>query len=553
MKPLDARLLTHARAARRFIVGTAALGVLLTGCIVAQALLISAIISPTITTGTGLDLRLLGWLGAVVVFRTGCVWLQDRFAHRSAQNVITELRERLVAHAMALGGRWLGGERGPALVTLATRSLEDLQPYFVRYLPQLLMAAIATPASLIVVFVLDWIAGLTLAITIPLIPIFMVLIGALTKSTANRRLAVMQRLGAQVLDLLAGLPTLRAFSRQHSPAGQVRSLGVAHRESTMATLKVAFLSGAVLELTATLSVALVAVSIGFRLLFGHVDLFTALAVIMLAPEVLQPLRQVGLHFHASTDGLAAAEAVFEVLDTPLPKSGTQPAPDLAKTTITLTNISVRTPGRMVAPSELTATIRPGHLVALAGSSGAGKSTAVAVLLGLLPPDKGAVHLACDGACFDLADLDLASYHSQITWVPQRAIIEPGRLRDIVAPDGLATTAELNAAAARTGFSPVVAEAAHGWDTVIGQGGAGLSVGQRQRLALTRALLADRPLVVLDEPTAHLDTDTEQVIINTVAGLRAAGRTVVLVAHRPSLLALADEVVTVTATAGVTAR
>jgi len=322
----------------------------------------------------------------------------------------------------------------------------------------------------------------------------------------------------------------------------------------MATLKVAFLSGAVLELTATLSVALVAVSIGFRLLFGHVDLFTALTVIMLAPEVLQPLRQVGLHFHASTDGLAAAEAVFEVLDTPLTQLGTQPAPDLAKTTITLTNISVQTPGRdAVAPSELTATIRPGHLVALAGSSGSGKSTAVAVLLGLLPPDEGAVHLACDGACFDLADLDSVSYHDQITWVPQRAIIEPGRLRDIVAPDGLATTAELNAAAARTGFLSVVAEAAHGWDTVVGQAGAGLSVGQRQRLALTRALLTDRPLVVLDEPTAHLDTDTEQVIIDTVAGLRAAGRTVVLVAHRPSLLALADEVVTVTATAGVTAR
>ena len=178
---------------------------------------------------------------------------------------------------------------------------------------------------------------------------------------------------------------------------------------------------------------------------------------------------------------------------------------------------------------------------------------MAVLLGLLPPDEGAVRLTCDGADFELADLNLASYHSQITWVPQRAIIEPGRLRDIVAPAGLATTGELDAAAARTGFSSVVAEAAHGWDTVLGQGGAGLSVGQRQRLALTRALLDDRPLVVLDEPTAHLDTDTEQVIIDTVAGLRAAGRTVVLVAHRPSLLALADEVVTVTAAAGVTAQ
>jgi len=545
VKPLDPRLLQRARAARRYVVRTAALGAATAALVVAQALLLAAALAPVITGSATWDdvAPTVGWIALVVAARVAVTAAQERFAHRSATRAVAELREQVLTRAVELGPRWLAAD--PGVATLATRGLDALDPYFVRYLPQLLLAVTVTPGALAVVAGLDRVAALTIAGTLPLVPLFMWLIGRMTAGYSDRRLAVLERLGHQVLDLVAGLPTLQALGRHRGPATRVQELGDAHRRATMGTLRVAFLSGMVLELLTTLSVALVAVGIGFRLVDGGLDLRTGLAVLILAPEVYLPLRQVGAHFHASADGVAAAERAFAVLAQPAPEARSRPAPDLRSTTVRLRGVSVAAPDRArLAPAGLDLDLPPGAVVALAGPNGAGKSTAVAVLLGLLRPDRGDVVLVPqDGGEIPLREIDARSWWDQVAWVPQRPVLEPGSVRDAVG-HGRVPQADLDRAAALTGFDTVVAELPGGWDARIGQGGAGLSVGQRQRLALTRALVAPSALVILDEPTAHLDGAAENQVLAAVSALRAAGRTVLLVAHRPALLAAADVVATV---------
>lgn len=536
----------YAAAARRYIATTAITGALTALLVVAQAYLISHAISPVITgAATPSAVRpAIAMLAGVVATRALVLYVQESRAHRAAVDVTVDLRRQVLQRAAALGPRWRA-VHGADTATLLTRGLDDLEPYFTRYLPQLLLAATVTPATGLVLLTQDLPSAIAVACTIPLIPVFMILIGRLTQAHSDARLRTMERLGSQLLDLLAGLPTLKALGRQAGPARRVRELGRAYNATTMSTLRVAFLSGAVLEFITTLSVAIVAVEVGFRLLYGRLDLATGLLVIMITPEVYQPLRQVGFQFHASANGVAAAEAVFAVLEEPAPTPGTAPAPDLRTARIEFAQVSVAARGAW-APADLTATINPGRVVALTGASGAGKTTAAALLLGLLAPDRGRVRVvAPDGAGVDLADVDPTSWWEQIAWVPQRPVIVPGTLAENVLGHANGNSPALADAAAATGFDAVVAALPEGWHTRVGQGGVGLSVGQRQRLALTRALVTDAPLVLLDEPTAHLDAASQTQVLNAVNALRAAGRTVVVIAHRAALVALADDVVEVT--------
>ncbi|GAB6937414.1 thiol reductant ABC exporter subunit CydD [Isoptericola variabilis] len=586
MKPLDPRLLRRARSARWYVALTAALGVAAAGAVVLQAFAIAHTLGPAVTAGSaGAPLAVadvapwLGALAAAIAARAVIAWAQERYAQKAAADVVAELREQVVAHAVALGPRpakdGADGEGAAATATLATRGLDDLGPYLVRYLPQLLLTAILTPALVLVVLGLDWVSALICVVTLPLVPLFMWLVGVMTAGASERRLRTIERLGSQVLDLLAGLPTLRAFGREIGPGARVRALGDASRRATMGTLRIAFLSGMVLELLTTLSVAIVAVGVGLRLVEGMIALVPAIAVLVLAPEVYLPLRRVGAEFHASTDGLAAAERAFALLERPVPAAGTASAPPLAGATLVLDGVGVRAGDRgVLAPAGLTARVplgtgRPGggRVVALRGPSGAGKSTTALVLLGLLRPDEGRVLVEPSGGAtpvdqvpIDLADVDPTTWWPQVSWVPQRPTLAPGTVRDAVT-DGRPVRDDVLAAAARTtGLDDVVAGLPQGWDTPVGLGGTGLSVGQRQRVALAAALLdgeasdsapddgAPPPLVLLDEPTAHLDARGEQVVLDTVRAWRDAGRTVVVVAHRASLLALADQVVDVAARA-----
>ncbi|GAA2245664.1 hypothetical protein GCM10010401_18880 [Rarobacter faecitabidus] len=568
MKPLDPRLLKVARPARSYVALTAALGAVTAALVVAQCLLIAHILAPVVgrTANLSDQLGLIGWLAAALAARVVVAYLSERYGQHAGPAVVADLRSQVVARAASLGPRWSGQGNNSEIVTLATRGLDDLQPYLTRYLPQLFLAATVTPAALLVVLDLDWVAAAIILGTLPLVPLFMWLVGVLTQTATTRRQEAMARLGAQVLDLIAGIPTLRALHREQGPAKRVRQLSDSYRRTTMGTLRIAFLSGFVLELLTTLSVALVAVAVGLRLVHGGLDLTTGLAVIMLAPEVYLPVRQIGTHFHASADGIAAVEKVFALLDTPAPDAAAQaritaeagqeasssPAPQAEPTgarqtstndqsiTIALESLSVQVPGSLdFAPADLSCELRPGTITALAGANGSGKSTAVLALLGMISPTRGTIRV--NG--IDLADLDLDRWHERVTWLPQRAWLWPGTIADNVAAGTAASAADLDRAARLTGLDDVLRQRG-GYGTLVGAGGVGLSVGQRQRVGLARALQTAAPVVVMDEPTAHLDDDLSQAIASTLQQLRDDGRTILIVTHRADLLAAADHVIEV---------
>lgn len=539
MKPLDPRLLKYARPAKRYIIQIACLGIVISALVIAQSFLISGAVSPVVTRGARLEaiLPLVGWLAAVVAARALLLYWRESRAHRAADETIAILRRRIIKKSVQLGPRWRA-KHGTDVATLLTRGLNDLDPYFVNYLPQLILVCTVTPITLITILVLDFWSALIAALTIPLIPVFMILIGKLTESASRKKLVAMERLGSQLLDLLAGLPTLRAIGREKGPRKSLIRLSAQNTRTTMQTLRVAFLSGGVLEFLSTLSVALVAVEVGFRMVSGDLDLFRGLTIIMLAPEVFEPLRQVGAQFHASADGIAAAEASFKILETPRNKrltAGKAAAPNLSQSPIQIKQLSVAARGAW-APFNLDAVIEPGTITALAGKSGVGKTTTAMVLLKLEEPTRGSITVGDT----DLFDISAESWWEQTTWVPQSPLISIGSVAQNVG----GTASDREEAARATGFAEVVAQLPDGWDTDLGTGGIGLSIGQRQRLALTRALVSRTPLLVLDEPTAHLDAVSEEQIVAVLRQLKAAGTTVVVIAHRQALLKAADLVISV---------
>jgi ATP-binding cassette subfamily C protein CydCD len=538
VKPIDPRLLRYARTTRHFLLAVVGLGAVGALLLVAQAMLIAEVVVGAFQHGLPVaELRTpLLLLVAVAVGRSLVAWLTELAAHRASAAVKSELRGRLLERATALGPGWLGGQRTGSLVALATRGVDALDDYFSRYLPQLGLAVVVPVAVLARIVTEDWVSAAIIVGTLPLIPVFMMLIGWATQSRMDRQWRLLSRLSGHFLDVVAGLPTLKVFGRAKAQAESIRRITGEYRQATMRTLRIAFLSSFALELLATLSVALVAVTIGMRLVHGDMDLYVGLVILVLAPEAYLPLRQVGAQYHAAAEGLAAAEEIFTVLETPAPASGTAAVPDGA---LSFEGVTVRYPGRSEnAVSDVTFTVAPGETVALVGPSGAGKSTLLNVLLGFVRPDEGSVRVG--GA--DLGDLDLARWHARVAWVPQRphlfagTVAENVRLARPEADDDAVRRALADAGA--LGFVDALPE---GMGTVLGEDGTGLSAGQRQRLALARAFLADRPVLLLDEPTAALDGATEAEVVAAVRRL-AAGRTVLLVVHRPALLSVADRVV-----------
>ncbi|MCG7442817.1 thiol reductant ABC exporter subunit CydD [Dermabacter vaginalis] len=501
----------------------------------------------------------LAILAAALLMRAAAVWYTQATGHRAATDTIGELRRAVVEKNAALGPRGRSGEAA-STAALATAGLENLRPYLTGYVPQLALSATVTPLALLAIAVWDVTSAIVACIALPLIPIFMILIGKMTEGSSARSLATMRTLWAETLDLVEGLPTLRALGRAKGSERIVADLGERHKKSAMTTLAWAFLSSFALELIATIGVALIAVSIGLRLVSGGMELFPGIAVLVLAAEVYLPLRLVGQQFHASTDGLAAVDAAFEVLNTTAAieaeTTGTprlRPAPDLAHTSIVLDDLSVVGRDRL-APAHLTCTIRPGEITALRGASGEGKSTTIAAILGLLAPTSGAVTLrTAQGETMALNTIDRESMWAQVAWLPQRPVVGPGSLREILEhalPTDADTTSRgaqklLEQAAHATGLDAHVIDV-HGWDVELGRGGTGLSVGQRQRVALTAALLEAKPLVILDEPTSHLDGASEAMIVRLLETLREGGSSVLVTAHRQALLDIADQVIDVRA-------
>ena len=512
MRTVDPRLHRYARASRTYLIVCVVLGLVWAGLIVAQASLIARGL-------TGAPLReTLAWLALVIVARATVAWAQEAAAHGAAATARLQLREGLLRHVVRLGPGWLSRARSGELTVLASRGIDALEGYFSRYLPQLVLAVVVPVVVLARVFPADVIAALTILVTLPLIPIFMALVGLGTADASRRQFQQLERLSHHFLDVVAGLATLRLFGRARAQIHTIANVTDQYRRLTMRSLRLAFLSGLVLELLATLSVALVAVGIGLRLVGGSLDLRTALLVLILAPEAYLPLRTLGSHYHASAEGLAAAQDVFAVLESPVPPRGHAKAVPGA---LELERVTVRYPNRD-APAlvDFSLTIASGEVVVLAGPSGVGKSTVLALLLGFATPASGTVRIGG----IDLNDIDNESWLAQVGWLPQSPHLLHGTVADNVGAVSLPSY-----------LDDVQAQ------MMLTDAGRGASAGQRQRIALARALTRTAPVLLLDEPTAFLDEQTEARVLEAIRHA-AAGRTTVIVSHRPAVQALADRVV-----------
>jgi len=498
---------------------------------------------------------------ALIPARFALGLLSRHYGFCAGRQQVGAVRASLLAHVQALGPSWLAGESSGVWVTRLIDGVEALEGYYARYLPQKAAASLLPLVILVAVLPSDWVAGVTFILTAPLVPVFMILLGHAAERASQRRWTVLTRLGAQFSDLLQGLVTLRLFGAEARASRLLETGSENYRRGTMSVLKVAFLSSLVLEFFATVSIAMVAVLVGFRLLWGEQIFSHGMFVLLLAPEFYLPLRGLGALRHVKMDAVAIANDAQALLDLPIPRiagiiqiaqtdqakppaQGTHTTPGakmarIAQITLALRHLNFAYDDGRGALHDITADFQAGCINALLGPSGAGKSTLLQLLLGLQRPQTGAFEV--NGVAYD--HLDSAWWHSQISWLAQRPRLFSATLRDnmlMAAP--WSDEAALQRAAQQAGLDAVIARLPKGWHTVIGENGFGLSGGEAQRVALARALLRDTPVLILDEPTQQLDDTSAEIIGGVIRDMAHKGRTVIQVAHRMALAQHADHVV-----------
>ncbi|GGO92826.1 ABC transporter [Nocardioides phosphati] len=526
MRPTDPRLRALLTPARLPLAGVVGAGVATGAVVVAQAWVVAGLVV-AVLRGSELTWWAAAVLG-VLALRAAFGAVGDLCAARAASVVGTVLRHRLVQAYVARAGASDGsGEEA----VLATRGVAAAEPYLTRYLPAVVVAGVLPPLTVVAIATQDLLSAVIVVATLPLVPLFGALVGMATRDRAEEQWQAMASLSGHFLDVVRGLPTLVAHRRARAQSARIAEVTDRYRRASLRTLRIAFASSAVLELVATLSVALVAVTVGVRLAGGTLDLRTALVVLLLAPEAYWPLRRVGAEFHAAAEGAATFTAAHDLLATGPASTVDQPAP--AGADLVLDRISVTWPGRTLpAVLEVSAVLPARGLTAVTGPSGCGKSTLLAAVAGLLPLDAGSI--SAGGS-----EIGGPAWQAQVAWLPQQPLFVSGSIADNLrlarptAGDDL-----LWLALAEVALAERVRALPRGLDTPLGEDGATLSAGERARLALARVVVADRPWVLLDEPTAHLDDLTEQVVADTLVTL-ARDRAVVVVAHRPLLVGLAS--------------
>lgn len=549
---LDRRVLTQARDSQKDLAGTVGSGVLSGLLVVFQAYALSAAIAGVFLDGLSL-VQVRSFLIVFVLLsfvRSFLVWVSEVTAQRVAGRVKVDLRAALTERLLKLGPGYTRSERTGELTNTVTEGVEALDAYLARYLPQLALGALVPLLVLFFVLPVDPISGVILLITAPLIPLFMFLIGGAAKERTKRQWLVLSRMSAHFLDTLQGLATLKRLGQSRAQEVRVRETSELFHHATMGVLRVAFLSALVLEMTATLSTALVAVGVGLRLLYGHLDYQDALFVLILAPEFYRPLRGLGGAFHAGLPGVEAAKRIFAVLETPIPAPEIQPiqtppaslskaaALDIELDRVTFSYDADRGP----VLDRISFEIPAGRKVALIGPIGAGKTTVAHLLLRFAEPQEGIIR----AGGISLTDMDPSWWRQRIAWVPQHPHLFHGTVAENIALGHRgATDDEIVAAARFANAHEFVDELPQGYETSIGERGERLSGGQTQRIALARAFMKDAPLLILDEPTSQLDPVSEALVQEGIHRL-TRDRTVLLIAHRLSTVLDADKIVLLSA-------
>ena len=545
MSALDPRLVRRARPVRMLLAVDAVLGVAAALLVLAQAALLARVAARGFTGVplAGLTLPLV-LLVAASAGRALSSWGFEVVGRRAASDVLSQLRLDVVEHRLRDRPAALDAVESADVATAAVAGVDALEATFARYLPQLVLAAVVPIAVIAFAVLIDPLTAGLMLLTLPLVPVFMWLVGRHTERRTRERWETLARLSTHFLDVVRGLPTLRAYNRGAVQAERISAVSDDYRRATMGTLRVAFLSGTVLELAATMGIALVAVTVGVRLVEGRLGFEAGLTVLVLAPELYLPLRNLAAQYHASADGRAVSGRLLDLLDEP-PEvvPGRRRPPDVRAVPIRLEAVSFSYPGRLgTVLDRVHLELAPGETVALVGPSGSGKSTLASLLLRLAEPTSGRITVGG----VDLAECDARAWRSRIAWVPQHPTLFRGTVADTIRlGDAAASDARVAEAAALAGAAAFISELPDGYGTIVGDGGRALSAGEVERLALARAFLRDAGLVVLDEPTANLDRRSAELVEDAIDRLRV-GRTVLLVVHSPELTALADRVVTLTA-------
>ncbi|HAL16959.1 MAG TPA: thiol reductant ABC exporter subunit CydD [Anaerolineaceae bacterium] len=541
----DRNLLNAARREWLALALTILLGFLGGLAIILQARQLSAILSVVFIGGQNRSAvaPLFVPLLIILFVRALFAWLADASAGLLAIRVKERLRSQLVGHLFRLGPAYVRGENSAELANTALQGIENLDVYFSQYLPQAALAGLLPLAVLVVVIPRDWLSGLILLLTAPLIPIFMILIGKASEATTRRQWSALSRLSAYFLDTLQGLRELKLLGQSERRAVKVEEAAEQYRLTTMNVLRVTFLSALVLEMVGTLSTAVIAVQIGLRLLRGGLGFEQAFFILLLAPEFYLPLRLLGQRFHAGANGISAARRIYAILQTPVlfePAVSVKTLADITTPpqTISFQQVSYAYPGQAgLAVEDVTFHLRRGELTALVGASGAGKSTLAHLLLRFALPTAGQILVDGEG----LGNIPSAIWRKQIAWVPQQPVIFQGTIAENIAlGKPLASLVEIQAAARLASLDQRIAALPSGYNTVLGEFGARLSGGELQRLVLARAFLMDAPLLVLDEPSGHLDPASEELLEEAVHRL-CAGRTVLIIAHRLPTVYRADQI------------
>ncbi len=539
-RKLEAFLRRQSPLARAPLAGAVASGAVGGLALIVQSWLLARTVDAVVVGGHGLD-AVWPWLWVLIamfVLRSVLAAVGDAVAFEAGACVVLAVRTALQARIVALGPAWSRRQRTGEVASTVCDAAESIGRYYAGYLPQRVLTAFIPLAILCFVLPTDWVSAIILVVSAPLVPIFMVLIGRGTEALNQAQWRKLAHLAAHVFDAIEGLTTLKLFHASRAETRAIADSGEAYRSSTMDVLRVAFLSSLALEFLATLSIAMVAVYIGFRLYYGELNFLPGFAVLLLAPEFYRPLRAMGTQYHVRMEAIGAADAIVDLLSTPVPPassaSTTLPAPSIQRIRFEQVGFSY---DAVSALQGIDFTLERGHRIALVGPSGAGKTTLSQLLLGFLAPTCG--RITVDG--IDLADLCPEAWRARIAWLPQRPTLFHGTVLDNIRlgrPD--ADPARVRQAVERAEATRLVARLPRGLDTVLGDRGQGLSGGEIQRISLARVFLQDADLVVLDEPAAALDRETAAVVARSIDAL-SRHCALLVIAHRPETVCAADEI------------